>query len=98
MHRIIQIATQLQKSEEQNAQTLRALAGQVRDSNVASQLRTLESKERSAANQLRQIVSELNQTNIAGTAANPAPGSGSAGTHWSSHPDLIGIEKTDWAE
>lgn len=85
MDNYAQMANQLRQAEEQNARQLRAIASQVRDASLASQLKSLESKGRHAAAQLKQL----------------ADGLGAAGGTWTGGVLPVtdsGIEITNWEE
>jgi len=56
-----QMIRQLQASEQQNAQQLQNLAGQVPEPVIRQQLQSLQQKEQNAAKQLNQIASLLDQ-------------------------------------
>jgi|GEM_PF-3746005 len=83
MEQYAQMASQLRQEGEQNARRLRELAGQTRDANLASQLKSLESKERYAAAQLKQMAEGLGASGGTGPVGNPATaGSGIEITNW----------------
>lgn len=85
MNKYVQMADQLRQEGEQNARRLREIAGQVRNANIASQLKSLESKERYAATQLKQMADGL------GTAGGSVTGGVATVTD-------SGIDITNWEE